>query len=468
MKKKIIAVILASAMLIASLSACGNSGGSSDSGSASSGSSAADTGADAGSESADAGSDIKEDGGEASDGEVTLTIWDWDEAHLNHMTQWYMERHPNVKIETLVVAAADYFQKFQSAVASGSGVPDIVLTEMAYRGKLFDLGVLEDLSKEPYNVKAEDMFDFANRLGAGPNGELYGVEQQICPSGFAYRRDLAKEYLGTDDPDEIADMISSWDKLFEVGQQIVEKSGGKVTVFPGMTVLKDVLINKNVRDYIDGDTIDLTGRYTDVLETATKFNQAGILGKQEDGTPAMANSYAAGEVLFYPCAPWSLKWGVATNDPDGSGNWGLTKAPEDGFTYGGTSVSIYSGSENKDAAWQYIQEVYCTGEGVEEAYKQFGFMTGFKAPYESSDSYFFTEKGQYDDFFGGQNLADYFINKIAITTQGQVQTKHESNVRTALTNVATQMTGNPSMTTEEALEALKTEVQTLIPNATIK
>ncbi len=463
MKKKIIAVILASAMLIASLSACGNSGGGNggDS-SASSGSTAAaeDTGS--------ADTDASGDAG-AKGGEVTLTIWDWDEAHLNHMTQWYMEKHPNVKIETLVVAANDYFQKFQSAVASGSGVPDIVLSEMAYRGKLFDLGVLEDLSKDPYNVKAEDMFDFANRLGAGPNGELYGVEQQICPSGFAYRRDLAKEYLGTDDPNEIAEMISTWDKLFEVGKQVVEKSGGKVTVFPGMTVvLKDLLNNKNVKDYIDGDNIDLTGRYMDVLETATKFNQAGILGKQEDSTPAMANSYAAGEVLFYPCAPWSLKWGIATNDPDGSGNWGLTKAPEDGFTYGGTSVSVYSGSENKDAAWEYIKEVYCTGEGVEEAYRQFGFMTGFKAPYESSDSYFFTEKGQYDDFFGGQNLADYFINEIAITTQGQVQTKHQSNVNTALMNVATQMTGNPAMTAEEAMEAFKTEVQTLIPNATIK
>ena len=463
MKKKIIAVILASAMLIASLSACGNSGGGNggDS-SASSGSSA--TAEDTGSADTDASGDAG-----AKGGEVTLTIWDWDEAHLNHMTQWYMEKHPNVKIETLVVAANDYFQKFQSAVASGSGVPDIVLSEMAYRGKLFDLGVLEDLSKDPYNVKAEDMFDFANRLGAGPNGELYGVEQQICPSGFAYRRDLAKEYLGTDDPDEIAEMISTWDKLFEVGKQVVEKSGGKVTVFPGMTVvLKDLLNNKNVKDYIDGDNIDLTGRYMDVLETATKFNQAGILGKQEDSTPAMANSYAAGEVLFYPCAPWSLKWGIATNDPDGSGNWGLTKAPEDGFTYGGTSVSVYSGSENKDAAWEYIKEVYCTGEGVEEAYRQFGFMTGFKAPYESSDSYFFTEKGQYDDFFGGQNLADYFINEIAITTQGQVQTKHQSNVNTALMNVATQMTGNPAMTAEEAMEAFKTEVQTLIPNATIK
>lgn len=400
--------------------------------------------------------------------EVTLTIWDWDEAHLTHMTEWYMENHPNVKIETLVVAATDYMQKFQSALASGSGVPDIVLSEMAYRGRMFDLGVLEDLSQEPYNVKEEDMFDFATTLGSGPNGELYGVEQQICPSGFAYRRDLAKEYLGTDDPAEIAEMISDWDKLYEVGQQVIEKSGGAVTVFPGVTVLKDILINRNVSDYINGDEIDLTSRYTDVLETITKFNQAGLLGKQEDGTPALANSYAAGEVLFYPCAPWSLKWGVGTNDPEGSGNWGLTKAPENGFTYGGTSVSIYSGSENKEAAWDYIQEVYCTGAGVEEAYKQFGFMTGFKAPYEQEDSYFFTEKGQYDEFFGGQNLADYFINTIAITTEGQRQTKHESNVRTALANVSAQMTGNPDMTAEEAMEALKTEVQTLIPTATIK
>ena len=400
--------------------------------------------------------------------QVTLTIWDWDEAHLTHMTEWYMENHPEVKVEGLVVAAADYMQKFQSALASGSGVPDIVLTEMSYRGRLFDLGVLEDLSQEPYNVKAEDMFDFATTLGSGPNGELYGVEQQICPSGFAYRRDLALEYLGTDDPAEIAEMISDWDKLYEVGQQVVEKSGGAVTVFPGVTVLKDIMYNRNVSDYINGDEIDLTARFTPVFEMLAKFNQAGLLGKQEDGTPALANSYAAGEVLFYPCAPWSLKGGVTTNDPDGSGNWGLTKAPENGFTYGGTSVGIYSGSENKEAAWEYIQEVYCTGAGVEEAYKQFGFMTGFKAPYEDENSYFFTETGAYDEFFGGQELADYFINTIAITTEGQRQTKHESNVRTALANVATQMTANTEMTAEEALEALKTEVQTLIPTAVIK
>lgn len=399
--------------------------------------------------------------------EVTLTIWDWDEAHLTHMTEWYHERHPNVNFETLVVATADYMQKLQSAVASGSGVPDIILSEQGYRGKSFDLGIMEDLSKDPYNVGPDEMFDFAYQLGSGPNGELYGVEQQICPSGFAYRRDLAKEYLGTDDPAEIAEMISDWDKLYDVATQLKEKSGGSVAVLPGISLCNQILLNQNVSDYIDGDNIDLTGRFTHMFEILTKFNQAGLLGKQEDGSPALSASYAAGEILFYPCAPWAVKWNIATNDPDGSGNWGLTQAPDGGFTYGGTSVSIYSGSEHKEAAWDYIKEVYCTGEGVEEAYRQFGFMTGFKAPYEDENSYFFTEEGQYDAFFGGQNLADYFINTIAITTQGQVPSKHEANVKSALSNVAAQMAAQPDMALEDALEALKAEVQMLIPTAVL-
>lgn len=95
-------------------------------------------------------------------------------------------------------------------------------------------------------------------------------------------------------------------------------------------------------------------------------------------------------------------------------------------------------------------------------------MTGFTTPYEDKNSYFFKEKGQYDDFFGGQNLADYFINDIAINTVGQVQTKNEAFVKSAMTAVTSQMANNPSMSADEALELLKTETQTLIPSAALK
>lgn len=453
MKRKIIAICLVAVLAISSLTACGSSD---------------NTGNNLNNNAENTGASSEAKPTEGNDEQITLTIWDWDEEHLTHMTQWYQEKHPNINFETLVVSVPDYMQKLQSAIASGSGVPDIILGELGYRGKVFELGILEDLSQEPYQVKKEDMFEFVTDLESGPNGELYGVEQQICPSGLAYRRDLALEYLGTDDPDEISAMISDWDKAFDVGQQVIEKSKGTVTIFPGMTVLFAILMGQNASSYIDGDNINLTQRYMEPLKIAAKFNQAGLLGIQEGGTPALSNSYSAGEVIFYPCAPWSLKWDVAVNDPEGTGNWGLTTAPGGGFTYGGTSVSIYSGSEHKEAAWDYIQEVYCTGDGVKEAYEKYGFMTGFKAPYEDKNSYFTTVKGQYDEYFGGQNLADYFVNTIAINTAGQVQTKNQTNVNTALSTVAAQMTGDPTMTAEDGLEALKKEVQILLPNATLK
>ncbi len=401
--------------------------------------------------------------------EITLTIWDWDAEHLEHMTKLYQQENPNVKFETLIVTAGDYMEKLQSAIASGSGVPDVVLGELSYRGRLYEMGILEDLTKEPYGLSESDMFDFAVELNRGADGGVYGIEQTICPAGFAYRRDLAKEYLGTDDPDEISEMIATWDQFLELGKEVAAKSDGKVTIFPGVSVLLyDVLYPQNPSSYIEGNTIHLTERYKDILNTAAEMNQAGVLGKQERYTPASSSGMAAGEFIFYPCAPWATKWTIAANDPDGSGRWGLAKGPGGGFTNGGTSISIYSGSKNKEEAWKYIRYTYGDGYGVEEAFKKFGFMTGFRAPYEDSNSYFYTTEGAYDEFFGGQNLADYFINTISVETEGQIQTKYESAVSTAMLSLAGKMSADTSVTGEDALEFLKSEIQNLVPDAVIE
>ena len=229
MKRKMLALALAAIMVVPSISGCG---GSSDSGSAATGSKTEDS---ASTESS------------GDDGEITLTIWDWDEAHLTHMTEWYHEKHPNINFDTLVVSTADYMQKLQSALASGSGVPDIILSEMAYRGKVWDLGITEDLSKDPYNVKKEDMFDFATDLGSGPNGELYGVEQQICPSGFAYRRDLAKEYLGKKVASDITSMKDGAASAAEVSSYLFDDEG---TLGTDTTIIENGTLVTGISDLL--------------------------------------------------------------------------------------------------------------------------------------------------------------------------------------------------------------------------
>lgn len=60
--------------------------------------------------------------------------------------------------------------------------------------------------------------------------------------------------------------------MFDVATQVKEKSGGKVTALPGISVLfQNILCTQNVSDYIDGNKIDLTSRYTKALDIATKF-----------------------------------------------------------------------------------------------------------------------------------------------------------------------------------------------------
>ena len=181
--KKMIALAMTVFMTVTLMAGCGNN-------SDSEGTTSAETSNTSGEEA-------------SSDEAITLTIWDWDSTFTEHMTEYYTESHPNVTFNFVNVSPADYFQKLQGALSSGEGVPDIVLCEMAYRGKVFDYGIMDDLAGEPYNLKTSEMYDFAVSFGSDKDGVLMGVEQQVCPSGLAYRRDLAKEYFGTDDTIDI-------------------------------------------------------------------------------------------------------------------------------------------------------------------------------------------------------------------------------------------------------------------------
>lgn len=403
----------------------------------------------------------------ASSDATTITIWDWDTTFTDHMTEYYKQQNPdkNVNFNILSVASTDYFEKLQGCLSSGEGVPDIILCEMGYRGKVFDLGILDDLSKAPYNVGSSDMFDFANELGSGSNGTLYGVEQQICPSGLAYRRDLCKEYFGTDDPDELESILTDWDAFIAKGKEVQEKSNGSVYMMPGIASCAFYTLRyQTPMDYITDSSIDLTTRYSGCLDTLTAMQNANII-MPGDTTSTIAEGFANKSFIFYPCAPWVCKWTIAQNDPDGSGNWGLMACPGGGFTFGGTSVCVYKDSKCKDAAWDYIKYTYCDGAGTKEAYDQYGFMSGFQDMYGDNSIYYDT--GAYNEFFGGQNLGKKFADLIS-GMHGQVQTTNEANVGTAIGVVLAEYENDPTMTSEALLARLKEETSTLCPSVEVK
>lgn len=128
----------------------------------------------------------------------------------------------------------DYMTKLQTSYVSGMELPDIILGEMAWRGTLFEMNICENLEEAPYNLDRSEMVPSSVPLVSDQNGKILGVEMQVTPAGFAYKRDLAKEYLGTDDPQKVGEMIKDWDSFLAVGEQVKEKSGGKVKMMASL------------------------------------------------------------------------------------------------------------------------------------------------------------------------------------------------------------------------------------------
>ena len=116
MKKKIVSLMLVSAMAV-SMVACGSSGSSGSTGT--SGDSASGS-----TESAAAGSD-----------ENTLTVWCWDPAFnifaMNEAAKVYQKDHPDVTVNVVETPWEDVQTKLTTAATSGdlSTLPDILLMQ---------------------------------------------------------------------------------------------------------------------------------------------------------------------------------------------------------------------------------------------------------------------------------------------------------------------------------------------------
>ncbi|HJD46633.1 MAG TPA: extracellular solute-binding protein, partial [Candidatus Mediterraneibacter norfolkensis] len=145
--------------------------------------------------------------------EVTgnILFWSWDPNFFD-MVEKMNDIYPNVTFDFVTVASADdYMQKLQAALTSGSEVPDILAMEINYVGRFYDMGITEDL--EEHDIDKSLLIDYLAEIGTDDEGTFIGIPNTAAPGALFYRRDLAKEYLGTDDPDELAAMLSDWDSF---------------------------------------------------------------------------------------------------------------------------------------------------------------------------------------------------------------------------------------------------------------
>ena len=85
---------------------------------------------------------------------ITLTVAtfpDLDRAAKAAAPAW-SRLHPDVELKILSLQYPDHHTAMTTALATGSGLPDVMAVDFRYIGKFKESGGLEDLSLAPYNA----------------------------------------------------------------------------------------------------------------------------------------------------------------------------------------------------------------------------------------------------------------------------------------------------------------------------
>ena len=252
------------------------------------------------------------------------------------------------------------------------------------------IGVTDMSNCYPYTVQA----------ASDAEGVVKGVSFQCCPSALIYRRSIAKDVLGTDDPAEVQAKLDSWEKFEKVAADAKAK-GYYMTASFAETYR--VFSNNCTSAWVDEDNalqfdpmieawIEQTENFVKNEYTLT----AGIWDEEKN-----VQMFADGKTMCFFGPAWYFNFCMGNaQDPEKGcmGDWAICEGPAAHF-WGGTWMMAPAGTDNAEAVAE-IMNLFINDEDVcsklvsEQA--QFSNNMAVNAKFAEDESYG-------SEFLGGQN-----------------------------------------------------------------
>lgn len=344
MKKKLISVLLAGAMVL-SLAACGNSGGSS---------------------SSDGGA--AEGGGAAEEGSNKLVVWAWDQTFnikaMEMAGEQYAKDHEGFEVEVVETSSDDCQTKLTTCANAGdySTMPDIVL--------------MQDNSYQKFLKSYPDAFvdltdcginwdDFAalKQSYSMVDDKHYGVPYDNGVCAAFYRTDILDEAGYT--IDDLTDI--TWSRFAEIATDVHDKTGKYLLTSEstgGDTIMLMIqscganFVNEDGEAYIVGNEVaeKCIDIYTEMIESGA----VKLVNNWDEYIKTVTDGEAAGIV--------NGNWmnATLTGIEDQAGLWQITTMPKvDGVdtatnyaNNGGSSWYITSNCKNLDLAKDFLVSTF--------------------------------------------------------------------------------------------------------------
>lgn len=164
---------------------------------------------------------------ESSEGKV-FNIYAWNEEFKGFFEKYYTV--PEGVTVNWIITPSDngaYQEKLDQALlnqenAAADDKVDLFLAEADYIQKYTGSDFTQDVTKLGV-TDFSNTYAYTVQCASDANGVVKGVSFQCCPAALIYRRSIAQDVLGTDDPAEVQKALSGWDKFNDVAAQAKAK-----------------------------------------------------------------------------------------------------------------------------------------------------------------------------------------------------------------------------------------------------
>ena len=264
--------------------------------------------------------------------------WSWDIAarSLQNAAEMYNEENgTDISVEEL--GGDSWENRFDTAVASGSGAPDFTSVQNFDTTNYASIGGLMDLTERIEETDMEDEIVDGKWETVTYDGSYYAIPWDLGPTGVFYRRDVYED-AGID-----PDSIETWDDFVEAGQQLPDDVA--------MINLGPEVLNQEWRmrlRQLGGQAFTEDGAVNvhseESVRAAQQINdiaEAGIHAQIEEWSGGWFTAYAEGTVASLASGAW-MDGTIRAELPDTAGDWGVYKLPA--FEEGGTRASNRGGS----------------------------------------------------------------------------------------------------------------------------
>ena len=229
-----------------------------------------------------------------------ITVWVYSDEYREEIERFLKSTPLKLRFQAniRVVNSGDFEEEMNKAIEHGEEIPDVFMLSPDNITKYAESDITADTTELGLDAASAGFYPYMVEAAANSGGVIKAVGWQADPGIFMYRRSMAKVYLGTDNPDEIQAMLSTWDGFYATAQKIAEQSDGKTRMLAGQEDMLKPYLAADTEPWVRDGSLVISDRKRDYISFMSKMAQEHLMYTAEQWSEAWLKGISDTQSVF--------------------------------------------------------------------------------------------------------------------------------------------------------------------------